>query len=96
MGSQLDHSPYRVLVRSRRKWLLTACRLFTVPLGFCRRKKIAKVIHTIFNLEAKKVYLGCVLVPSGEIKGRKPELILLWLNFSPSVDDHLLSSLPET
>lgn len=34
----------------------TACRLFAVPLGFCRRKKIAKVMHTIFNLEAKQVY----------------------------------------
>lgn len=96
MGSQLDHSPYISVVESRRKCLLTACRLFPVPLGFCRRKKIAKVIHTIFNLEAKPVCLGCVLVPSGEMKGEEPALILLWLNFLPSIDDHPLSSPPET
>lgn len=96
MGSQLDHSPYIVLVESRRKWLLTAWRLFAVPFGFCRRKKIAQVIHTIFNLEAKQEYLGCVLVPFGEMEGEEPALILLWLNFLPFIDDHLFSSPPET
>lgn len=57
MGSQLHHSPYIVLVESRRKWLLLAG-FFAVPLGFCRREKTAKVIYTIFNLEAKQVYFG--------------------------------------
>lgn len=84
-GIPVDHSPYVALVKSRRKWLLTAHRLFPVPLGFCRRKKIAKVIDTIFNLGAKQVYLGCVLVPSGEMKGEEPAVILLWLNFLPSI-----------
>lgn len=85
MGSQLYHSPYIALVECRRKWLLTAYRLFPVPLGLCRRKKIAKVIHTIFNLGAEQVYLGCVLVPSGEMKGEEPAVLILWLSFLPSI-----------
>lgn len=51
------------------------------------------MIHTIFNLEAKQEYLGCVLVPSGEMEGGEPALILSWLHFLSFIDGHLFPAL---